>query len=68
VSQEDCRHLGEDGKCLGRYTGFGCIGDRCQDPTRGPRAAGCKWGRADGYCSKHRKFECKGEDCPEYDA
>jgi hypothetical protein len=28
----------------------------------------CKHGRADGYCKKHRKFQCEGEECKDYQA
>jgi hypothetical protein len=68
VTDRDCRHLGSDGICQGKYKGFGCIGDRCKDPTRGPGKPRCRHGRADGYCKKHRKFECAGEDCPDFEA
>ena len=68
MSQVDCRHLDEEGICQGKYKGFGCIGDKCQDPTRGPKLSGCKFLRGDGYCKKHGKFECPGEkDCYDYE-
>lgn len=65
MTDTGCKHLDENGLCRGKYKGFACIGDRCQDPTRGPGAVKCRHGRADGYCMKHRKFECRGEDCPD---
>ena len=60
MSQIDCRHLDEEGICQGKYKGFGCIEDKCQDPTRGPKIN--EENIDDGYCTKHNKFNCKCED------
>ena len=54
MSDIECRHLDKEGICQGKYKGFGCIGDKCQDPTRGPK-------ENKGYCSKHKKFNCECE-------
>ena len=66
MSQVDCKHLDKDGICQGKYKGFGCIGDKCKDSTRGPGNK-CRFLRDDGYCTKHKKFQCDGEDCEDYD-
>jgi hypothetical protein len=66
VNSIDCKHIDEKGICQGKYKGFGCISDKCLDPTKGPKASQCKHGRADGYCKKLKKFQCEGEDCGEY--
>ncbi|MDD4308058.1 MAG: hypothetical protein PHU53_04545 [Thermoplasmata archaeon] len=68
MRESDCRHLDDQGICQGKYKGFGCIGDKCLDPTKGPGANPCKHGRADGYCKKHKKFQCEGEECRDYQA
>ena len=67
MSQIDCKHLDANGICQGKYKGFGCIGDKCQDPTRGPRESKCRHLSGDGYCRKHGKFECPGEECPDFE-
>lgn len=67
MSKIDCKHLDEEGICQGKYKGFGCIEDKCQDPTRGPKTNKCKHERDDGYCTLHKKFSCKGEDCVDYE-
>ena len=67
MSEGDCKHLDGKGICQGKYKGFGCIGDKCKDPTRGPGNKKCRHGRDDGYCMKHKKFQCEGEDCPDYE-
>jgi hypothetical protein len=66
VNSIDCKHLDEKGICQGKYKGFGCIQGKCLDPTKGPRSSQCKHGRADGYCKTRKKFQCEGEDCPDY--
>jgi hypothetical protein len=66
VNSIDCKHLDEKGICQGKYKGFGCISDKCLDPTKGPRGSQCKHGRADGYCMKYKKFQCEGEECADY--
>ncbi|MDO9537735.1 MAG: hypothetical protein Q7J68_05415 [Thermoplasmata archaeon] len=67
MSNVDCKHLDEKGICQGKYQGFGCIDEKCLDPTRAPRGAQCKHGRADGYCLKHKKFQCEGQECDDYE-
>ena len=67
MTKVDCKHLDEDGICRGKYKGFGCIEDKCLDPTRGPGQSNCRFLRGDGYCKKRKKFECKGDVCPDYE-
>lgn len=66
MSRTDCKHLDEKGICQGKYKGFGCIEEKCKDPTKGPRSNKCKHGRDDGYCMKHKKFQCEGEECKDF--
>ncbi len=67
MSESDCKHLDASGICQGMYKGFGCIGDKCRDKTKGPGQKRCRHGRADGYCMKHKKFQCEGEACDDYE-
>ena len=65
MSDIDCQHL-DEGICHGKYKGFGCIEDKCQDLTKGPKEDKCQHERDDGYCTLHKKFDCQGENCKDY--
>lgn len=56
----ECAHLGEDGRCLGRYHGIICIRDKCQADKQV-----CEHLSADGaYCHKYHRFACVGlQEC-----
>jgi len=56
----ECAHLGEDGRCLGRYHGIICIQDKCQADKQI-----CEHLSADGaYCHKYHRFACVGlQEC-----
>ncbi|MBN1109645.1 MAG: hypothetical protein JXA45_02675 [Methanomassiliicoccales archaeon] len=57
----ECRYLGPDGKCLGLYYGFTCIGDKCRMPNR---EAACPFCIGGDYCLKFNRFGCIGpENC-----
>jgi hypothetical protein len=52
----ECAHLGEDGRCLGRYHGIICIGEKCLADK-----AVCEHLSPDGgYCHKYHRFACVG--------
>jgi hypothetical protein len=51
-----CDFMDIDGRCRGRYEGFGCIEESC----RAERKAECEFNEQGFYCRKYRRFECIG--------
>lgn len=51
-----CVHLEEDGRCSGRYKGFGCIGERCRADKEPP----CPHYVDGFYCRRFGRFGCVG--------
>jgi len=66
MTDVDCQHLDEDRNCKGLYSGFGCIEDKCKDPSKG--MGSCIHMRGDGYCKKLGKFHCNGKDCEGFES
>lgn len=56
-----CDKLTPEGKCSGKYEGFGCIKEKC----KADRRTRCEFCTPEGfYCLKYRRFECVGaENC-----
>jgi hypothetical protein len=66
MSKTKCKNIDDSGLCHGTYDGFGCIGDKCKDPTAGPPQDHCTYMRGDGYCKRFKKFHCDSGRCIDY--
>ncbi len=63
----ECDYVDNDGRCEGLYKGFGCIKDKCQQPSKSKPNA-CTHLRHDGFCLKLGKLSCIGEEnCNSFD-
>ncbi len=63
-----CIFMDSDGICHGRYKGFKCNEEKCEDYGKYMIPEGfCAYWR-DGYCKKLGIFTCDGKnkDCPYY--
>ena len=56
----ECDYLDNDARCEGLYKGFGCIKDKCQQPSK-IKPEACSHMRHDGFCEKLGKLSCIGE-------
>lgn len=63
----ECDYLGQDDRCEGLYKGFGCIKDKCQQPSK-TKPDTCSHMRYDGFCEKLGKLSCiGGENCNSFE-
>ncbi len=63
-----CVFMDDEGICHGRYKGFKCIEEKCEDYGKYMVPEGvCAYWR-DGYCKKLHIFTCDGKNkkCPYY--
>ncbi len=63
-----CIFMDENGICHGRYMGFKCIEEKCENYGKAMTVKGICVYWVDGYCKKRKIFNCDGKDksCPYY--